>query len=131
MLFLNSIAVKRQQPIARSGNLLCLLSFPRSFLSLYLLSFLRLYLRSFQRSFHPSHRRSWLNFFLRAIPGLCVLPLLLWSGPGQADDAVLRIGSKRFTESYILGEILRQTAAPFDKAEHRQGLGNTAVVLAA
>jgi osmoprotectant transport system permease protein len=48
-----------------------------------------------------------------------------------ADDGVLRVGSKRFTESYILGEVLTQTAAAHGKAEHRQGLGNTAIVLAA
>ena len=46
-------------------------------------------------------------------------------------DKVLRVGSKRFTESYILGEVLTQTAARHGKAEHRQGLGNTAIVLAA
>lgn len=44
---------------------------------------------------------------------------------------VLHVGSKRFTESYILGEVLTQTAARHGKAEHRQGLGNTAIVLAA
>jgi osmoprotectant transport system permease protein len=48
-----------------------------------------------------------------------------------AGDAALRVGSKRFTESYILGEIVAQTAAPYVKTEHRQGLGNTAIVLAA
>jgi osmoprotectant transport system permease protein len=48
-----------------------------------------------------------------------------------AGDGVLRVGSKRFTESYILGEVLTQTAAAHGKAEHRQGLGNTAIVLAA
>ena len=48
-----------------------------------------------------------------------------------ADDGVLKVGSKRFTESYILGEVLTQTAAAHGKAEHRQGLGNTAIVLAA
>jgi osmoprotectant transport system permease protein len=48
-----------------------------------------------------------------------------------ADAGTLKIGSKRFTESYVLGEILTQTAAPFGPAEHRQGLGNTAIVLAA
>lgn len=53
------------------------------------------------------------------------------AAPAQADDGVLRIGSKRFTESYILGEVLAQTAAPHVKAEHKQGLGNTAIVLAA
>ncbi len=44
---------------------------------------------------------------------------------------MLRIGSKRFTESYILGELLTQSAAGQGKAEHKQGLGNTAIVLAA
>ncbi|KQV32862.1 hypothetical protein ASC93_02945 [Massilia sp. Root335] len=46
-------------------------------------------------------------------------------------DNVLRVGSKRFTESYILGEILTQTAARAGPAEHKQGLGNTAIVLGA
>ncbi len=49
----------------------------------------------------------------------------------SAGEGVLRVGSKRFTESYILGEVLTQTAAAHGKAEHRQGLGNTAIVLAA
>src|SRR5471032_3231010 len=49
----------------------------------------------------------------------------------DADGATLRIGSKRFTESYVLGEILTQSAAPYTRAEHLQGLGNTAIVLAA
>ena len=49
----------------------------------------------------------------------------------RADDAVLHVGSKRFTESYILGEIITQTAARTGPAEHRQGLGNTAIVLGA
>lgn len=46
----------------------------------------------------------------------------------------LRIGSKRFTESYILAEILAQTARAGDPAaavELKQGLGNTAIVHAA
>ena len=34
------------------------------------------------------------------------------------------MGSKRFTESYILGELLARTAG----AEHRPGLGNTAIL---
>ena len=43
----------------------------------------------------------------------------------------LHVGSKRFTESYILGEIVRQTAqaAGETTAVHDQGLGNTAIVL--
>jgi osmoprotectant transport system permease protein len=44
----------------------------------------------------------------------------------------LVVGSKRFTESYILGEIAVQTArAAGVQAEHRQGLGNTGIVFAA
>jgi osmoprotectant transport system permease protein len=39
------------------------------------------------------------------------------------------IGSKRFTESYILGEIVTQTLrAQGVAAEHRQGLGNTGIL---
>ena len=45
----------------------------------------------------------------------------------------LNVGSKRFTESYILGEILTQTAQAAGEADavHHQGLGNTAIVLGA
>ena len=45
----------------------------------------------------------------------------------------LRVGSKRFTESYILGEIVRQTAQAAGEggAIHEQGLGNTAIVFSA
>ncbi|MGO4379195.1 glycine betaine ABC transporter substrate-binding protein [Pseudoduganella sp. RAF53_2] len=56
---------------------------------------------------------------------------LLAAITAHADDSVLRVGSKRFTESYILGEIIAQTAATQVKVEHKQGLGNTAIVLAA
>ncbi len=53
--------------------------------------------------------------------------------PIGADTAPLRIGSKRFTESYILAELLAQTAAPHSSTAPtvRQGLGNTAIVYAA
>jgi osmoprotectant transport system permease protein len=60
------------------------------------------------------------------------LILMLFVGLSRAaDDATLHIGSKRFTESYILGEVLAQVAAPHAKVAHLQGLGNTAIVLAA
>lgn len=58
---------------------------------------------------------------------LCGLAVGAMASPSDP----LRIGSKRFTESFILGELLTQAAAPYARAEHRQGLGNTAVVLAA
>ena len=59
----------------------------------------------------------------------CCLSLAL-SLAAHAED-VLRIGSKRFTESYILGEIVTQAAQPFAMVEHRRGLGNTAIVFEA
>ncbi|HLX80900.1 MAG TPA: glycine betaine ABC transporter substrate-binding protein [Burkholderiales bacterium] len=46
--------------------------------------------------------------------------------PLQAET--LKVGSKRFTESYILGEIIVKAAGD---AVHRQGLGNTGIVFAA
>jgi len=57
---------------------------------------------------------------------------LLSTAPWSAAAADLDVGSKRFTESYILGEIIRQVAAQAGEAAevtHRQGLGNTAIVL--
>ena len=55
-----------------------------------------------------------------------VLVLLAASCAAHAADR-LEIGSKRFTESYILGEILARTTG----GEHKPGLGNTGIVLAA
>ena len=61
---------------------------------------------------------------------LCSL-CVLFAQPAQAADT-MHIGSKRFTESYILGELLTRTAtAGGSPAEHLQGLGNTAIVFAA
>jgi len=49
----------------------------------------------------------------------------------DAAEPTLKVGSKRFTESYILGEIIKQTAQGAGEATvtHSQGLGNTAIVL--
>jgi len=52
--------------------------------------------------------------------------LLAFCAGAQAET--LQVGSKRFTESYILGEILVQAAGD---AVHRQGLGNSGIVFAA
>ncbi len=53
---------------------------------------------------------------------------LLLAGPAHGADTV-QVGSKRFTESYILGEIVRQS---FERAgvaaRHQQGLGNTGIL---
>ena len=70
-----------------------------------------------------------------ADPQINAVPRNLALAPASAastsTQGALIVGSKRFTESYILGEILRQAAAAGGPAEHRPGLGNTAVVLAA
>ena len=59
-----------------------------------------------------------------------VLLLATWPALAQAQAAPeLRVGSKRFTESYILAELIAQTAqAAGAKTQVRQGLGNTAIV---
>ena len=51
--------------------------------------------------------------------------------PAAGAQETLRIGSKRFTESYVLGEVLLAAAKDKGRAEHRQGLGNTGIVFAA
>jgi osmoprotectant transport system permease protein len=57
------------------------------------------------------------------------LVLLLAAASSATADALLRVGSKRFTESYILGEILAQSVP--GSVEYRPGLGNTGIVYAA
>jgi len=61
------------------------------------------------------HRIAWL------------LAALACAGADAADK--LSVGSKRFTESYILGEIVCQTlVAAGTPCEHKQGLGNTGIL---
>ena len=52
--------------------------------------------------------------------------------PIHAQDT-FTIGSKRFTESYILGEIIKQAAEQTDEAKviYKSGLGNTGIAFAA
>jgi osmoprotectant transport system permease protein len=53
--------------------------------------------------------------------------LLFSPAPAQADETV--VGSKRFTESYVLGEIaVRAMKNKSVEAVHRQGLGGTIIV---
>jgi len=66
---------------------------------------------------------------IRRVLLVCVLAL----APLLAAAQTINVGSKRFTESYVLGEILAQTMRAAGEAEvvHKQGLGNTAIVFAA
>lgn len=65
---------------------------------------------------------------------LLLLLALLAAAPAvaAADQDTPRpviVGSKRFTESYVLGELVRQTLQRAGvAAEHRQGMGNTAIL---
>lgn len=68
---------------------------------------------------------------IRAGLGVLFAALMLnLTMPAAAQNEPLRVGSKRFTESYILAEVLAQAAAPSLPTPPvvRQGLGNTAIV---
>ena len=63
--------------------------------------------------------------------GCCVVLALLLAQVSLAQPLV--VGSKRFTESYILGEIVSQavTAAGHDRVVLKSGMGNTGILLSA
>jgi len=65
----------------------------------------------------------YLALLFAGLPVLCA---------AAAEDPI-RVGSKRFTESYILGEIIKQSLEAHGavQVEHRQGLGSTAIVFEA
>jgi len=69
---------------------------------------------------------------MRALLAGLAIALLAPAFGARGEEAALRVGSKRFTESYILGEIVAQAArragAP---AIHSPGLGNTAILVQA
>lgn len=48
-----------------------------------------------------------------------------------AQGETINVGSKRFTESYILGEVLYRAARTAGPTEQRPGLGNTGIVYSA
>jgi osmoprotectant transport system permease protein len=68
----------------------------------------------------------WCNLLCLALSAIVVS-----NNACLADE--LKVGSKRFTESYVLAEIVAQTArgAGETAVAHRPGLGNTAILFAA
>jgi osmoprotectant transport system permease protein len=65
----------------------------------------------------------------RAAEYLAGLLLVAAALAAAAEEGALRVGSKRFTESYILGEIAVQSARGAGaSATHTPGLGNTAIL---
>ncbi|MEW5710035.1 MAG: glycine betaine ABC transporter substrate-binding protein [Pseudomonadota bacterium] len=84
----------------------------------------------------PSFRPARVGLCLRRgglpLALVAVLAAALAPPPRSATAETLIVGSKRFTESYILGEIVRQTVLRVGEiAIHRPGLGNTAIVFEA
>lgn len=63
--------------------------------------------------------------------GFFLLPFLFFMSISA--EETFRIGSKRFTESYILGEIIKQIAEQTGEANviYKPGLGNTGIAFAA
>ncbi|WP_457424325.1 glycine betaine ABC transporter substrate-binding protein [Roseateles sp. P5_E7] len=67
------------------------------------------------------------RLLLRLVLAACATALL-----GNAHAQPVKVGSKRFTESYLLGELISVTLINQGiPAEHRQGLGNTAILATA
>ena len=61
--------------------------------------------------------------------GLCLTFLLLFAAVASAHANPVVIGSKKFTESYVLGEIARHALKDAGiAAEHRQGMGGTIIL---
>jgi len=75
------------------------------------------------KKFRRSFLVSWLPDFLLILS--CVPVFLIHS----ASAAPIVIGSKKFTESYVLGEIAKRSLADAGiPAEHRQGMGGTIIL---
>lgn len=69
---------------------------------------------------------------MRATLVVLVLASLAVPAAAAPDEPALRVGSKRFTESYVLGEIVAQSARRAGaQAVHEPGLGNTAILVQA
>jgi osmoprotectant transport system substrate-binding protein/osmoprotectant transport system permease protein len=75
----------------------------------------------FEPDWHFSRRRGPNGFFLAFL----FLLVVVFAANGQP----VIIGSKKFTESYVLGEIAKRTLNDVDiPAEHRQGMGGTIIL---
>ena len=60
---------------------------------------------------------------------LLLLSLMVAVGVSHASANPVIVGSKKFTESYVLGEIARRALSDAGiAAEHRQGMGGTIIL---
>lgn len=66
---------------------------------------------------------------MRGRRSLPALVLLAAAAAGAAEPPRVLVGSKKFTESYVLGEIAQRTLLDAGvSAEHRQGMGGTVIL---
>lgn len=83
-------------------------------------------MRALKRWLPQAHFAAAMRLWLWSLAWLTLMPSVCFS----ANELV--VGSKRFTESYVLAEIIAQTArAAGANTVHRQGLGNTAILFQA
>ncbi len=78
-----------------------------------------------------SQERSAISYVGIVLQALLIAASFLVAGAALAapDTPGVVVGSKRFTESYVLGEIVAQTLVASGRpAVHRQGLGNTGIL---
>src|SRR5438093_10022519 len=86
---------------------------------------------SFESGNHESRKsKQFRRFLVSWIPDFLLLfscvPAFLINSSSAADVV---IGSKKFTESYVLGEIAKRTLTDAGiPAEHRQGMGGTIIL---
>ena len=78
-------------------------------------------------------RRRLQNLLSRALAAIAQFAIACAGVAADRDASKpIKVGSKRFTESYILGEIVRQTLDEQGiAATHKAGLGNTGILVAA
>jgi osmoprotectant transport system permease protein len=85
----------------------------------------------FESGYHESRKSKQFQRFLASwVPDFILifscLPFFLINSSSAAD---VTIGSKKFTESYVLGEIAKRTLTEAGiPAEHRQGMGGTIIL---
>ena len=73
--------------------------------------------------------RSRLREIVNALPIMACLAVMFVVIPRMADAQEIQVGSKRFTESYVLGEIAKRLLEDAEfTVEHKQGMGGTIIV---
>ncbi len=76
---------------------------------------------------HHGEHRAHRGFLLISVASVLSVVISIFSSAANAEPVV--VGSKKFTESYVLGEIAKRALENADvPAEHRQGMGGTIIL---